>query len=348
MPSSQKRNISRWAFIISVAILSGGLVFGFGLYSGFKRNAMFDLVSNVWRDVKLVTGKAHNIVLGGEPIDFLQPSRKPGAGVTVNERADDGKLVLLASSINGGNELRLIRRDGSLVARWPASFSRHFPDVSHLRLPPETDLNVDLNGALINPDGSIVFNYEYSGTVKLSRCNETVWTLAHPTHHSVETAENGGYWIPGRRILSGADLKEFSPFSRMHTDNTYDDDLILRVTEDGAIAGQMSVARILYDNGLELLLTAGDLPTFPGGIWDRELVHLNKIGELSSSIADAFQGFKAGDLVISSRTQNLVFVVGPDDWRVKWHQMGPWLRQHDPTFNPDGHHHCFQQQRLPL
>jgi hypothetical protein len=336
MQNGQGRNISKWAFISSVAILLGGLAFGFGLYSGAKRNAIFDLVRNIRNDVTLVYSEFENLGTAGEPIHFLQPSRKPGTGVTVNKRANDGNLVLLSSFFDGGNEIRLLRRDGSLVARWPVSFSAHFPDVSHLKAPPQTDRNVDLHGVLIQPDGSVVLNYEYSGTVKLSRCGETVWTLAHPTHHSIEFAEGGGYWIPGHRFISGAESEGFPPFTRMDTNETFYDDLILRVTKDGVIAEQISVARILYDNGLEPVMTAGGYSFRPNGTWGHELVHVNKIGELPSSIADAFQGFEAGDLVLSLRGYNLVLVVDPDDWRVKWHQTGPWRRQHDPEFNPDG------------
>ncbi len=337
MPNSQKGDAARFAFIIAIAILSGGLLFGLGLYSGYKRNAIFDFVSDVWNNLKLVYGEAPMLAPHPRPIHFLQPSRKPGEGVTVNGRANDGKFVLLASFFHGGNEVRLIRRDGTLVARWPLSFSRHFPDASYLgEWRPKTDLNVDLHGALINPDGSIVVNFEYSGTVKLSRCNETIWALAYPTHHSVEKAETGGYWIPGRRQISGADLKDFPPFSRVPADNSFDDDLILRVTEDGKIAEQKSVARILYDNGLEPLMTAGGYGNRTGDALHTEFVHLNKIEELPSSMAATFQGFAAGDLLISLRRHNLVFVVDPHDWRVKWHQTGPWRRQHDPEFMPDG------------
>ena len=109
MQNGQGRNISKWAFISSVAILLGGLAFGFGLYSGAKRNAIFDLVLNIRNDVTLVY---ENLVTAGEPIHFLQPSRKPGTGVTVNKRANDGNLVLLSSFFDGGNEIRLLRRDG--------------------------------------------------------------------------------------------------------------------------------------------------------------------------------------------------------------------------------------------
>ena len=323
-----KRNISKLVFVSSVAILLGGLAFGFGIYSGAKRNVIFDLVRTVYMDVRVVYRTLKSL---GEPTGYLQPSRKPGTGVTINERANDGRLVLLSGFFDGGNELRLIRRDGSPVARWPVRFSEHFPDTSHVERPPATDHDIKLHGALIHPDGSVVFNYEYGGTVKLSRCGETVWTLAHMTHHSVETAEAGGYWIAGRRTLSGSAAKGFPPFP----DQTYSEDLILNVTEDGAIARQVSIPRILYDNGLEPIMTATG-HFFHRGWSNDELTHLNKIGELPSALADAFKGFEAGDLVVSLRHRNLVLVVDPDDWRVKWHQTGPWRRQHDPEFNPDG------------
>lgn len=333
MASADKRDISRMLFFASIGILFGLGAFYLGLYSGAYRNALFDIVTNVWKDVKLVFTEAPNII---EPVHFLQPSRKAGAGVTVNERADDGGLLFLSGFFEGGNELRLIHRDGKLVARWPVSFSKHFPDPSHLESPPKSDRNIDLHGALIHADGSVVFNYEYGGMVKLDRCGETVWALAHPTHHSIEIAETGGYWVPGRKFRSEEDPEGFPPFTRMGTKSTYKEDLILKVASDGTIRDQKSVPRILYDNGLEPVMTATGYSFYPHAKWERELVHVNKIGELPRAFADAFPAFDVGDLVLSLRQYNLVFVVDPDDWRIKWYQVGPWRRQHDPEFRPDG------------
>jgi len=306
------------------------------MYSAVNKNIAFRAVSSIWRDAQLVYEEMENHLPDGEPIHFLQPSRGAGSGVTIIERADDGNLVLMMGFFDGSNQVRLIRRDGSVVARWPASFSAHFPDPSHLDRPPATDRNVDLHGTLINPDGSVVFNYDDSGTVKLSRCNAVLWTLAHPTHHSVEKAEKGGYWIPGSRTISGAEVERFAPFADTAPGKGFADRLILNVTEDGDIGTQISVTQILYDSGLEPLMTAGGYAFRKENAWDRELVHLNKIGELSTALAGAFPQFEAGDLVLSLRNYNLVLVVDPDDWRVKWHQTGPWRRQHDPEFNPDG------------
>lgn len=170
----------------------------------------------------------------------------------------------------------------------------------------------------------------------MSRCGETLWTLTHATHHSVEPSQRGGYWIPGRNHLQDPAADPFPPFTRIGSDAMFQDDLIMRVTEDGEIAESRSVARVLYESGLEPLLTATGSSFYPGKPADTELVHLNKIGELPRSMADAFPEFEAGDLILSLREHNLVLIVDPDTWRVKWHQTGPWRRQHDPEFNADG------------
>jgi len=301
-----------------------------GVYSAIEKNSGYRFVKRLDADVRgALTGVGEMSLLS--PEHFLQPARGPGDGVTVNRRPDDGALILLSGFFEGGNELRLIRRDGSLVRRWPVKFSEIFPDPSHLPRPPVTDWNIDLHGALVLPDGSPVFNFEYGGLVKLDRCGNVVWTLAHETHHSVERAEGGGFWVPGRQRAGRKAESAFPPFQP-----PYKEDLLLKVSEAGAIEQEISVPGVLYENGLAPLLTAtgGD---FERGRSDRkELLHLNKIAELSSLDAQHFPGFEAGDLLLSIRNHNLLVVMDPGARKVRWWQVGPWIRQHDPEFVPDG------------
>jgi len=264
-----------------------------------------------------------------KPVHFLHPARYDGNGVTVNDAPEDREeLILLAGFFGDTNELRLIQRNGTIVTRWPVRFSEIFRDASHIQRPPATDWNIDTHGALILPDGSVVFTFEYGGLVKLDRCGEIIWTLPLMTHHSVERVEGGGYWVPGRRFHSQESVSPFPPFV-----TPFSEDTILKISEDGQVLAEISVPEIFYNNGLEAILTSSVDDVFNTG---SDITHLNKIDELTSDIADDFPMFESGDLALSIRGLNMVVVINPDTGLIRWKGIGPWIRQHDPEFRSGG------------
>ncbi len=268
----------------------------------------------------------------------LQPSRGQGSGVTVNEKAgQDDTLVMLAGFFDEENQIRLIRRDGSVVKKWGLDYHAHFPDAETRACEILSPLRVDTHGAHVTPSGEAVFNYEYCGSIKIDHCGEPVWRINGPTHHSLVPAEAGGYWILGRDVWSVRENPDrFPPFSTPGTDEFIHEDTLLRVSEDGEILDEISIPGMMRDNGLEALLTANGDDFGRDRVARIELVHSNKAAELPSDRADAFPLFSAGDLAISMRELNLVMVVDPEARVVKWEQTGPWLRQHDPEFRADG------------
>ena len=317
--------------LASFSILGLGLFF-IGFLSGAKKLFPYDAAIQVVDNLTVATQEIP-VMLGMRPEHYLQPERKPGAGVTINELTGNGDYVALSSFYDGATEIRLIRRDGEVVARWPAPLSRLVPDRSHVPENPTTDWNVDLHGMWVEPDGSVVFNFEYVAMVKLDRCGELVWSLPHMTHHSIEPAADGGYWVPGRRHVTVGDANALSPLAP-----PYWEDLLLRVSADGEIERSISVPKLFFEPRLFAMLTATGAsrinPT--EGLSTYQIVHMNDIEELSAELADDFPQFEAGDLVLSIRSRNMIMVVDPDDERVKWWQVGPWLRQHDPDFQPGG------------
>jgi hypothetical protein len=336
-PAAARRgpDLSRAVFYAMLCVTLLGLSFVLGLEAGARRTTAYHVVHGVADTVRTalkVTAEEAPTLAGLHPTHFLQPRRRTEAGVTIN-RAGDGAddLILLSGFFGGNNELRLIRRDGGDVARWPVRYRELFPRPDHLPAgsAPANDWYIDTHGAVALPDGSVVFNFEYGGLVKLDRCNRLVWAVRRRTHHSVERAGDGGFWVGGRRRHEGP--SPFPPF-----DAPFEEDTILKISEDGEVTSELSVPAILYGNGLQAVLTATGSRFRSGMSWDRELVHVNKIAELSADLAADFPMFASGDLVLSIRELNLVMVVDPEGRTVKWWRVGPWLRQHDPEFRRGG------------
>ena len=66
-------------------------------------------------------------------------------------------------------------------------------------------------------------------------------------------------------------------------------------------------------NGQEPLITATGQMLAGKRLADNALLHVNMIAELSPALAPAFPEFAAGDMVISVRDHNLIFLVDPRD-----------------------------------
>ena len=273
-------------------------------------------------------------------LKHLQPSRGQGDGVTINKTSDDGALVFMVGFFDEENQGRLIRRDGTLVKKWSLDYNEHFPDPDARVCDFTSPLRTEIHGAHVTPQGELVFNYEYCGSVKLDQCHGLIWKINKPTHHSLVPAEAGGYWLLGRyKWLASEEPDRFPPFSTPATNKNMREDTLLRISEDGEILEEVSIPELLRENNLEALLTAnGKKFTLHAVVNynELELVHANKVAELPSEIADSYPLFAAGDLAISMRKLNLIIVLDPITKKVKWHQTGPWLRQHDPEFRPDG------------
>jgi Arylsulfotransferase (ASST) len=320
-----RRDLSKIAFAISGALF----ILGYGVAVGTFELFPFRFLQDGWYSARAVRDDL-GTALGIRPGYFLFPARHPGSGVTHYDRARAAPgLTLIQGFFDGGNELRLIQLDGSIVHRWPVKYFDIFPRPTHIAPAsaiPKRDWNVETHGAQILPDGSVVFNFEYAGTVKLDRCGRLQWTVPRMTHHSVETSSDGGFWIPSQRYVSSR-----SSFPALRP--PYVEETILNVSATGAVVREISVLELLLNNDLQgLLFMTNPMRPVPNDV----VPHLNDVEELSPELAPHFPQFAAGDLLLSFRGLNLLMVVDPNTLKVKWHQVGRWLAQHDPDFEPNG------------
>lgn len=315
------------AFLLSLA----GFAFAFGLFVGAYEVFPYKHLKYVLNSVETVLAD-RQALMTDKPVGFLAPRRYEGNGVTIYDqvRAEPG-YTLLSGFFEDSTQVRLIRLDGSVVKRWPLFYLTLFPNTGHI-FPktevPTSDWNAAIHGIDITPDGSILLNFDGKGTAKIDRCGKTVWTVSRMTHHSIDKSHDGSYWVPSRHIT------EVESEGYPHFRKPYRDDTILRISPHGEVLSEVSVNEILIDNGLFALVASNG--RFETEMRESDVLHMNDIEELTEELADNFPLFSAGDLMLSLRHINTLLVVDPNDWSVKWYQTGPWLRQHDPDFQPDG------------
>lgn len=180
-----------------------------------------------------------------------------------------------------------------------------------------------VHGVEILPDGSLIFTFD--GSVSLQRfdsCGKRIWSIPGRYSHSVTRDDAGAsIWA----IRSG-------------------DHLVRVAVAEGAIERDISVQDIIDANPMidilePLRIHDNDLGVNSrntGGRWLPDAIHLNDVDPLPAAFADRFPGFAAGDLLISARSLNLLFVLDPETLRVRWWRFGQTQRQHDPDWMPSG------------
>lgn len=323
-PARPPRDFARLAFIASTFALVFGYGLAVGAYNVFPYryilagvNAIRELREN-WRTDT-----------GVRPELFLEPARYAGSGVTRHEDARmQAGLTLVAAFIDGGNELRLIRADGTAVRRWPVKFGTLFPRTDHVQpasVVPKSEWHAELHDALVQPDGAVVFNFEAIGLVKLDRCGQVLWTLPRMVHHAISPTADGGFWVASKRYVTGA-----SPYPHLRT--PFYDETVMKVAPDGTVQQEISV--------LEALLRSAPGAFYGNATYDipnADMIHVNDVEPLDAAHAPAFPRFAEGDLLVSLRGLSLLSVLRPSTGRVVWTQIGSWLRQHDPDFQTNGH-----------
>ncbi len=316
----------------------------FGMYAGANTTQAYRLVVKVRNDVSMLWSERH-VISGAEPGPWLTHDAGTDSGVIVNTLTDEDDLVMLQGMFGDDMEIRLIRRSGELVARWPISYSQLAADVDHIRNKPTNDWNVETHGAVMTSDGSVVFNLDHIALVKLDQCGRRLWRVDQPTHHAVTEADDGGFWAPfAQNFYEG----EVSPSALFKAPVSIDGALL--ASADGRVLRTLSALDVFIKNDrIGLLTITGTMNPSPmvGTRPDikREVFHLNDVEALPAALASDFPQFSPGDLLLSFRNRNLVMVIDPATLAIKWERIGPWVRQHDADWVRGGKIVVFDNNR---
>ena len=310
--------------ILVIAFASGVAVAKFQIFPYQVIDAAWDAARD-WR-------RNWSTYLRVRPDKMIEPARGPGDGVVVHAGGRTSPGVTFITGLFGESQgMELVDLDGTQLHEWRVSFNEIWPDASHLEEQPH-DWDTAIHGALLYPNGDVVFNFSHYGMVKIDRCSDVIWKLPHPTHHSIYEDDDGNLWAPGREMV-------LEPSERLpKIPAPHWEDLVVKISDDGQILHKFSILDVIYRSDQEGLL-------FPNGRGttihqqtdpDDNITHMNDV-EIYE-VSDPADGhlFDTGDIMVSLRNLNLILVIDPGTETIKWSRTGPYLRQHDPDFLPDG------------
>jgi hypothetical protein len=196
----------------------------------------------------------------------------------------------------------------------------------------DADRKTYIQGAVMLPDGDVIFNIDYLGLVRMNKNSEVIWKLPYRTHHSVFLDHHNWIWVSGRRWRS-----EASP-SFPNVIPPFAEETILKVSLDGHIEREISILESIFKSDFKGILFAGS-HTRTG-----DLLHLNDIDILSDELADKFIPFAEGDIMVSLRNINTILIIDQQTEMIKWSITYPFIRQHDPDFTDNGFITVFDNQ----
>lgn len=268
---------------------------------------------------------ALGVMSGGDKWYYVEAE---GRELVTHHKPEQRQAGLTMLTGIGGDDtlfIRVIDADGQTVHQWDIDWYKMWPDATHLpeHHIPQGKPGTHLHGSRLMDNGDVVFNFENLGLMRLDVCSNEVFKLAYPTHHSVFESETGNLWLPGQ-IYHTEKLKDYPNYQV-----PFKDDTVVIVSPDGKLLKEYSIMEILKRNGYEGLMymstTSSRNPKVTGDVY-----HLNDVEVFPSTMTEGV--FKHGDVMVSLRNINTVFVFDPETLDIRYLTVGQFVRQHDPDF----------------
>ena len=246
----------------------------------------------------------------------------------------EGLTLLTGIEANDNLSAKIINAEGKTVHQWDIDWFKMWPNPKHLSNPedvPQAKPGTNIQGAIVMENGDLIFNFTGLGLIRIDKQGKVVWRLPYQTHHSVHRHDDGNLWVSGKKYHT--ENVSLLP----HLKPPFYEETILEVTPDGEILREWSIPKLLRKNGYAGLLYLGTLSNASTKIkgdnkrdGNTDLLHLNDVEPFPSSMKEDF--FKHGDVMVSLRNINAVFIFNSKNDKIKFLSMGQFIRQHDPDF----------------
>jgi hypothetical protein len=279
--------------------------------------------------------------------DFWKPARTDARGVTRHDSARAQRGLTLYTSSHDHRAF-LIEMNGRVAHEWFLPYSKVW-DRSSSVAKPRRDEFIYVEKAHVFPNGDLLALYTAVGDtpwgyglVKMDKDSRLIWKYLAHAHHDFDMDGAGNIYVLTHEI-STADLpipQEESAAFREQLKKPRIDDYIVKLSPEGQELAKIwltgTFARSPFYRRLRLV------PYNDNG----DFLHANSVRVLARPVP-GLPLSRAGQLLVSLRDVSTVALVDMGGGRVVRALSGPWVRQHDAEFLPDGRLLVFDNEGDP-
>jgi hypothetical protein len=284
------------------------------------------------------------------------------AGVTCDRAGAtcDGFTLL---TTNQNAEALLLDMAGRVVHRWTMPAAQPWEAAPHVRaVAPGEPIHWEKCRLYANGDllalcccgGGLPYGYALA---KLDKDSRLLWAFSANVHHDMDVGDDGRIYLltyqhgvpappdfptgPGRYtadylVVLSREGRELSTIP------------ILECFRGGSYFPTLLGAAAEVIPKDQLPQVAQPQPGSGGGRFDSaDALHANSVQVLNAAQASKFPLFRAGQVLISLRTPNVLAVLDPAKRSVAWAAKGVWQAQHDTRFLDNGNLLVFDNKGLP-
>jgi len=307
--------VSKKFFIFSLIIL----LFCLGVFVGkykFFPYSVFHQANLGFRKIIDEVGIGHS-VWGYSPIpDDLKGKNS----IFQSSQVEKGLNLITEMGPDKTLLAKVMDMEGKVLKQWNLDCFELWDNFDHIARDsrPKWRPGTVIHGAVLLSDGSLVFNHSDVGLSCIDKDDQLIWQLPYFTHHSVHLHDDSTLWVCGRKYLDQIDGFENDEPSKWAFS-------IIQLNLKGEILNEWLVNDWLEEGGYRGII---DLLTIPGEVpYD---FHLNDVEPVPDSLTGPV--FKAGDVLVSLRNVNTVFLYNIQDHEIRHMWVGQFVRQHDPDF----------------